>query len=274
MNIKTKRLLDAYCERPFTSLILLGRKSQGAEQCIAYVKERLLSGDNRNNVIRILPEEGKSLTVDQIRELKNSLTTKSLSSNQNITRIAYVADFHTASFEAQNALLKLLEEPAESTAIVLHSNDRNSILPTILSRCHVVPMLPLSNKQIAEMIGEQGINEQDLKRIQLISNGDYDTVVQLAETKNFNSQSLDLAKKFLSMPPFERLQMQKEFETASSLKELLEQLLLLANAGLHHAKSDQLNRWKRILLELREIERLQKKNVLHKIVYLRLCTSL
>ncbi len=128
MNPKTKQLLDAFCARPFTSLLLLGPAERGTEYCLKYIQETLLDADTRNNLIRIEPQLPKALSVEQIRDLKTSLATKSNRKGNTVTRIVYVSGFHTATVEAQNALLKVLEEPTEATVIILQADERESIL--------------------------------------------------------------------------------------------------------------------------------------------------
>ena len=82
-----------------------------------------------------LPEKGKSISVDEIRKLKSFLSEKPQYVEHKVAVIAY-ADKMT--IQASNALLKILEEPLVNTYIILVSDERRSILPTILSRCQTV----------------------------------------------------------------------------------------------------------------------------------------
>jgi DNA polymerase III delta prime subunit len=274
MNPKTKQLLDAFCARPFTSLLLLGPAERGTEYCLKYIQETLLDADTRNNLIRIEPQLPKALSVEQIRDLKTSLATKSNRKGNTVTRIVYVSGFHTATVEAQNALLKVLEEPTEATVIILQADERESILQTIQSRCHIIPVLPLTKEQVLQEIITSNRQEHELQKILSLSGGDALTVRQMLSDNEEINIRVDKAKQFLSLSVFDRLLEQKEYESNASILELLASLNLVAQAGFHLSDKKQIDRWKNVLVELREIEDLCRKNVLPKIVYMRLCSSL
>lgn len=62
-------------------------------------------------------------------------------------------DFNEASTEAQNAFLKRLEEPQANVSYVLTAGSDNGILPTVISRCHVIR---LNQKR---EVGEESVSE-------------------------------------------------------------------------------------------------------------------
>lgn len=98
-----------------------------------------------SSVYKILPEDGKSLSIGQIRELKKELV---ISSTQ---RLIIIYDFQSAKAEAQNALLKTLEDQTEANQFIICTNHIGTILPTIISRCQI------------EFLGKHSIGEYDTK---------------------------------------------------------------------------------------------------------------
>lgn len=76
-----------------------------------------------------------SIGIDQIRQLKNHLSLKPLEAN---FKIALLPQAEKLTIPAQNAMLKLLEEPPQNDLIFLSSPSRNQLLPTIISRCHLI----------------------------------------------------------------------------------------------------------------------------------------
>lgn len=82
-----------------------------------------------------LGENGNAIKIEQIRDLKQTLSLKPLNGTKKAT-IIYAAQNLTS--EAQNALLKTLEEPPEDTVIFLCTPNENLLLPTIMSRCEIV----------------------------------------------------------------------------------------------------------------------------------------
>ncbi len=76
--------------------------------------------------------EDTRVRIGQIRALQAALQ---LGSNEGGYRVAVVADAEWLNAEAQNALLRLIEEPPHDTSILLVSSSASLLLPTIRSRC-------------------------------------------------------------------------------------------------------------------------------------------
>lgn len=62
----------------------------------------------------------------------------------NGARVALIS-FHTAGIPAQNAMLKMLEEPKAGTRFVLVTSNRSGLLDTVLSRLHHIPLTAEDN---------------------------------------------------------------------------------------------------------------------------------
>lgn len=86
-------------------------------------------------------EVGGVLKVDQIRDLQRMV---SLSAYAAPYRVALLLRFEEANLSAANALLKTLEEPPPRVVIVLTAESAERLLPTIVSRCEVLRLRPLS----------------------------------------------------------------------------------------------------------------------------------
>ena len=77
----------------------------------------------------------KYISIEDIRELNRKF---SLSSTDNSYKVCVVDTTEDLNISAANSLLKILEEPPKNTLFILVSNNQQSILPTILSRCQKV----------------------------------------------------------------------------------------------------------------------------------------
>jgi len=88
-------------------------------------------GFERQDVI-LIQAEGKSIGIDKIRELKEWL---SLKPSKGTRKTAVIFEASEMTVEAQNSLLKTLEEPPLGTIIILTAPNKQSLLPTIVSRC-------------------------------------------------------------------------------------------------------------------------------------------
>ena len=78
-----------------------------------------------------------------------------MSSTDNSYKVCIVDTTEDLNISASNSLLKMLEEPPKKTLFILVSNNKQSILPTILSRC--------------QKIAFQRLNEDDLRKISISS---------------------------------------------------------------------------------------------------------
>lgn len=83
----------------------------------------------------ILQTDEASIGVDQIRDLQKQIVIKPTIQK---TKIAVIVQAEKLTEEAQNALLKTLEEPPENTEIILIAPDTHLLLPTVLSRCQII----------------------------------------------------------------------------------------------------------------------------------------
>lgn len=114
-------------------------------------------------------EAGMVLKVKQIREMQHSL---SLTPYEGGYRIALLLRFEEANANAQNALLKTLEEPNPKVLLLLTANDPQNLLPTIPSRCELLRLRPMAVDDLAGVLmSQENLPEDKAKLIAHISAG-------------------------------------------------------------------------------------------------------
>ncbi len=113
------------------------------------------------------PEETQ-IKIDPVRELQRAL---SLSAIEARWRVALLVDFHEASPEAQNALLKTLEEPAPGVVLLLTARQAEDPLPTIVSRCEVLGLRPVPRGEIERALTERGVEGEQARLLAAIAGG-------------------------------------------------------------------------------------------------------
>lgn len=101
--------------------------------------------------------EKKQISVEQARDFIKRL---SLSSFSNSYKIGIIKEATTLSIEAQNALLKTLEEPKDKVIIILLIEDTSVLMPTILSRSQVLYFYPVSSAAVYDYL----LASLDIKR--------------------------------------------------------------------------------------------------------------
>ncbi len=95
------------------------------------------------------PESKDSVSIDAVREIKKFLWQKPIASPKR-TLILDEAEFLTT--EAQNALLKVTEEPPASSLIIIVTSDVDALIPTITSRLHRIHFGPVPEAKIAKWL--------------------------------------------------------------------------------------------------------------------------
>ncbi len=98
------------------------------------------------------PDDGKkSIGIKQVQTLLENLLRTA-----DTARTVTVDSLEDLTTEAANTLLKTLEEPRPGIFFILIAHQLSATLPTIRSRCRLMPLLPLSTEETREVLKEQG----------------------------------------------------------------------------------------------------------------------
>ena len=102
--------------------------------------------------ITVIRPEGGTIKIDRVRELCRGL---SYPPYESVMRIVIIEDVHTMRPEAANSLLKTLEEPPENNLLILTAESSRTVLPTIVSRCQLIPFYGLTLEQTKSILIQQ-----------------------------------------------------------------------------------------------------------------------
>lgn len=113
--------------------------------------------------------EGEVLRIDQVRELQHRL---SLAPYEARYRVALILRVEEANTNTANAMLKTLEEPPPQVVVILTAKSVESLLPTIVSRCEVLRLRPLSIEETSTGLQTlRGVPKEEADRLAHISGG-------------------------------------------------------------------------------------------------------
>lgn len=133
---------------------------------------------------QILEGENKQLGIfiHDIRELKRKLNLKAFEQKYKVVILWYAEKINT---EGANAFLKLLEEPSEKTLILLCVSDTSQILPTIRSRCQVLPLQKIPVPLIQQYLEKHyEIQQQHAHELALLAEGSLAKAIDIAQDTN------------------------------------------------------------------------------------------
>lgn len=127
-------------------------EKQGTEACGECRSCRQTFSGNQPDIIYVSHEKAGSIGVDEIREqLCQDIQIRPYSSPY---KIYLVDEAEKMTAQAQNALLKTIEEPPAYGVILLLTTNSEGFLPTILSRCVTLKLRPVSDRQVREYLME------------------------------------------------------------------------------------------------------------------------
>lgn len=251
----TQRAVDIFVASPGSVLILYGPEGVGkrqlAEQILAnilgIVQEKLISYPY---LIEVEPD-GSSISIEAIRQLQSALVRR-VPGDTPIRRAILIQAADTLTLEAQNALLKSLEEPPADTVFVLCASSLSALLPTVVSRAQKFEVLSVSEKAAREYF-EDRFPEEQIKRTFLMSDGRIALMeALLTDEEHPLVAAIQEAKTILQKSSYERLLLVNDIaKDKLATNDLLDALLLLARTSVKTSakagKTAQAKQWQAML---------------------------
>ncbi|MBQ9117228.1 MAG: hypothetical protein IJY04_09410 [Clostridia bacterium] len=160
-SLKSGKLSHAY--------IIEGSKGSGkftlatmiSAALVPQFSEKILSGGCVDVNIYSLPEEKKSIGIATVRELKYRAQ---IQPQELPYQIFIVRDAHTMTVEAQNSLLKVLEEPPSGVYFFLLCENASLLLPTVRSRAPSLKMQSFSEDELGNILIARDKKAAELSR--------------------------------------------------------------------------------------------------------------
>lgn len=174
-SINNNKLSHAYM---FEGIDGIGKKKLADE-----LSKILLNSENIDNspdYISIYPD-GNSIKIAQIRKLQTDIIIKP----HKDYKLYILNDAEKMTIEAQNALLKTLEEPPEYAIMILITSNKDALLDTIKSRCEILKFLPISLFDLKEYLIKTGVEEQRAQLLATFSRGSIKKALELSESAEF-----------------------------------------------------------------------------------------
>ncbi|MFA1822349.1 DNA polymerase III subunit delta' [Virgibacillus oceani] len=127
--------------------------------------KRIDSGNHPD--VHWLAPDGKSIKIEQIKNLQKEFTYSGMESNKKVY-IIKAAD--TLTPNAANRILKFLEEPSRQATAIMLTENSGAIISTIRSRCQVIDLQPLNPKNFQKKLMEQGMSEHQAVLMNALTN--------------------------------------------------------------------------------------------------------
>lgn len=185
--------------------MVLQCEAGGTNPCQECHSCRQALSDNQPDIIHVTHEKPNTISVDDIRtQINNDVAIKPYSSRY---KVYILNEAEKMTTQAQNAILKTLEEPPEYAVIMLLTTNVNALLPTILSRCVVLNMKPVADDAVRKfLMNRMQVPDYKAEVCVAFARGNVGKAKALASSEDFEnvkSEALSLLKYIQDMELYE-----------------------------------------------------------------------
>ncbi|HVX56108.1 MAG TPA: AAA family ATPase [Candidatus Saccharimonadales bacterium] len=279
----TQQQLEAFATAPAHALLLLGPRGSGKGTLAVQVAETVLqlsAGQLANHpyALLIAPEtDGKAIGIEAVRQLEQFLALKVPGQQTgDYNRAVIIENAQLLTLEAQNALLKLLEEPPDGTLLILSADHAQSLLPTIRSRAQAITVNRLEQQAVEQHFMEQGFDRAAVAQAYAVSGGLPGLMHALLHDDEHPLRlATERARQLLSQTAYERHTMVDELAKQRSLAlDVTTILQQMAHLSLQTATGPAAKKWQAVLTAAYRANEALTANAQPKLVLTRLMLSL
>lgn len=235
----TNQSIQDFLKNPGHALLVTGPSGAGKGFTASYIVSKLLGSTPEkipdHPYVRWIHDLDKAVSIEDIRTAQ-SLMQLRVPGKESIRRALIVEQGETMSQEAQNAFLKLLEEPPADTVIVITVTGPEAVLPTIRSRTQVLKILPPTEQQLQEYFLASH-TPGAITKAYYLSEG-YIGLMQALLEKDTDHPLVELigtAKTLLGSTLYERLSKVDELSKQKNTQLLLQAMERVCHAALSQA---------------------------------------
>lgn len=183
----------------------------------------------------VIEPDGNSIKIEQIRFLQKKIQEKPIIASK---KVYIVNEAEKMTTEAQNCLLKTLEEPPEFATILLIGTQENLFLPTIKSRCMILKFMAIEDEKIKQYLQENyGVTDVPQNRLKLFQ-GSIGKAINLKDKQDDYDKIETLVENLSKKNLLEIVQLAENlYKAKEEILEILEYINILL---LEHAKTNYL----------------------------------
>lgn len=273
LHERTRKQLESAINNPAHAIGIIGAAGTGKTAVATLLARQILGKDSLEHYgyFRVVSPEKDSITIEQARDIVAYMKLKT-TGNQQLRRVLIIEHAETMTREAQNAVLKIIEEPPIDTVIIMTISSKQAVLPTIISRLQTLTVTAPILNDVTKYFENQDFATSDIQRAYSISNGNMGLLHALLREDSDHPllAHIEQAKNILKADTFERLVMIDEITKNKQIPELLYGLQQTAQSALlisaSNNNADGVKRWQHILKVVYEARELLNTNTQSKLV--------
>lgn len=227
LNSVTRQQLESLGGDLPGSLLLTGLSGVG----LGTIAEAIARGAAHGAAIQRVSDEKGAITIAVIRELY--VLTRSKMDQK---RVFILDNADTMGNDAQNAFLKLLEEPNDMIHFILTAHDKSALLPTVLSRVQTVEVKNITSSESKALLASQAtLAPEKVAQLLFIASGLPAELMRLVHDEALQRRRIDSAQKakqFLMGNQFERLVIVSSISSKDSALDVIDMSLRMLKVQL------------------------------------------
>lgn len=175
----------------------------------------------------LLDEKENTIKNEQIREINRSIIEKPIECNK---KVYIINNSNNMTVQAQNSLLKTLEEPPEYAVIILVTETENKMLNTIRSRCTKIYFNPLKEEEVRKILKEKYKIENLTQKTIKLAGGSIEKTLKVKENEETYNLIENIFTNIENIDIVELLkQKDKIFENKSEIEPILDYMAVIFN---------------------------------------------
>lgn len=277
LHPNSKQQLEKFIKQQSHTIALIGAAGTGKGVVATNLAAALLSlaVDKLETYpyFRVYTPDNNTISIDTARAI-TSFTKLKTAGRNDIRRVIIIEDAQAMTIEAQNALLKTLEEPPADTVFILTIANIANILPTILSRLQTITLRPLAQAAILDYFVSAGHDSQKITQYYHMSSGLPGLIYALLDDNENHplAHSIQQAKAILQADSFERLVMIDDIVKQKQTAQIIDALNTISRSAMYieasreNSKDMVLKRWASVLQSCDEAKKLLQQNAQAKLV--------
>jgi DNA polymerase-3 subunit delta' len=273
----TLTAVQRFTDHPSHAVVLIGPSGIGKKSLARRLARDLLKTDDAGlettaYLHRINRGEERSISIEKVRGLEHFLSRKVPGA---AARVVIIEDAHLLTTEAQNALLKTLEEPPENTTLILATAHEQALLPTIRSRTSSLTVQRPASTLLTKHFADAGFDATKIRQAELMSGGLPGLMTAMLSDSQDHPliQAAATAREIIQKTTFERLAMvdslSKQREYCLDILAILQQMAHISMVGGKYTPT-----WQRVLTTSYAASEKLRQNAQPKLVLMDLMLNL
>lgn len=235
----SRAALSDFLVAPAHAVLLYGPESNGKSLIARELAAALLGCmplelAKQPGLLQIAPDDKGKIGIEAVRAVTAFMSLKTLGAGQ-IRRVILVLEADKLTIPAQQALLKIVEEPPEDTVLLFVTSLQHQLLPTILSRLRRLFIRRPEATQLAVHLSEHGASAEAITAAMAIGGGSVGmALAYLGKTESASEETMSQTRRIVSLPLFDQLLLvDTELKDTVAAVSFVNDLSRLAEVSLH-----------------------------------------